>query len=287
MAAKRPASSSGAGSPVRPPPSSCKSLPLSLFSLVLEFAMFYFTQELGPARRSLHAKDLKDVALVARGWYQAVDELAARFRRDTMQLTLKFGSRAEVLAIRRQVQLRGRSVRDLRVRMGRSDGARFVTGVWWWMEDREVPWDVLFAQMPALKRLDLRQMPLESRHVPLLLQTAARHCLQLEMLVLPRKQDMAAMVDCAAARRVMEVLREALERTLEFEEPIDATKQHIFCSHPHGLLSTHHGLLMSGQTVPPFYETAPLVAEKVLRDGKSLVILTCSRIPAYCFHSAK
>ncbi|ETP37921.1 hypothetical protein F442_14336 [Phytophthora nicotianae P10297] len=43
--------------------------------------------------------------------------------------------------------------------------------------------------------------------------------------------------------------------TLEFEEPIDASKQHIFCSHPHGLLSTHHGLLMSGQTVPPFYET--------------------------------
>ncbi|KUF97760.1 Aspartyl/glutamyl-tRNA(Asn/Gln) amidotransferase subunit C [Phytophthora nicotianae] len=38
--------------------------------------------------------------------------------------------------------------------------------------------------------------------------------------------------------------------TLEFEEPIDASKQHIFCSHPHGLLSTHHGLLMSGQTVP-------------------------------------
>ncbi|KAL4096249.1 hypothetical protein PRIC1_009611 [Phytophthora ramorum] len=93
--------------------------------------------------------------------------------------------------------------------------------------------------------------------------------------------------------------------TLEFEEPIDATKQHIFCSHPHGLLSTHHGLLMSGQTVPPFYETVPLttrrhlaasvcfrvplyreyvlwsgcvdarrsVAEKMLRNGKSLVIL--------------
>ncbi|KAG1703343.1 hypothetical protein DVH05_008251 [Phytophthora capsici] len=93
--------------------------------------------------------------------------------------------------------------------------------------------------------------------------------------------------------------------TLEFEEPIDASKQHIFCSHPHGLLSTHHGLLMSGQTVPPFYETVPLstrrhlaasvcfrvpfyreyvlwsgcvdarrnVAEKMLRNGKSLVIL--------------
>ena len=38
--------------------------------------------------------------------------------------------------------------------------------------------------------------------------------------------------------------------TLEFEAPLDPTKQHIFCSHPHGLLSAHHGLLLSGQTSP-------------------------------------
>lgn len=93
--------------------------------------------------------------------------------------------------------------------------------------------------------------------------------------------------------------------TLEFEKSIDASKQHIFCLHPHGLLSTHHGLLLSGQTVPPFHETVPLstrrhlaatvcfrvpfyrdyllwsgcvdarrsVAEQILRNGKSLVIM--------------
>ncbi|RLN60372.1 hypothetical protein BBJ29_006657 [Phytophthora kernoviae] len=93
--------------------------------------------------------------------------------------------------------------------------------------------------------------------------------------------------------------------TLEFEEPIDSTKQHIFCSHPHGLLSAHHGILMAGTSEPPFYETMPLstrrhlaasvcfripfyrdyllwsgcvdarrsVAEKMIRGGKNLVIL--------------
>ncbi|OWZ23258.1 Diacylglycerol acyltransferase [Phytophthora megakarya] len=70
--------------------------------------------------------------------------------------------------------------------------------------------------------------------------------------------------------------------TLEFEEPVDATKQHIFCSHPHGLLSTHHGLLMSGQTVPHSAAVNASsfgcirllpVAEKMLGNGKSLVIL--------------
>ncbi|KAG7391221.1 hypothetical protein PHYPSEUDO_005582 [Phytophthora pseudosyringae] len=140
MTAKRPASSSESGSPPPPPPSmSLPSLPLSIFSLVLEFATFSFTQDLMPRRRSLPGKYLTDVALVSKSWYEAVDELAARSRRDTMQLTLKFGSRAEVLAVRRQVQLRRRWVRDLRIRMGRSDGTRFVTGVWWWMEDREIP----------------------------------------------------------------------------------------------------------------------------------------------------
>ncbi|POM78804.1 Hypothetical protein PHPALM_3626 [Phytophthora palmivora] len=214
MAVKRPATSWASES--RPPPPPCAmpltSLPLSLFSHILEFAVFSFTQDLSPTRRSLSGKFLKDVALVAKSWFEAVDELAARYRRDTMQLTLKFGSRVEVLAIRRQVQLRGRSVRDLRVRMGRSDGTRFVTGVWWWMEDREIPWDVIFSQMPGLKRLDLRSMPLESRHLPVLLEMVAKYCLQLEMLILPRKQHMDTMVNCAAIRQVMKVLRNAMER---------------------------------------------------------------------------
>ncbi|OWZ23259.1 hypothetical protein PHMEG_0001879 [Phytophthora megakarya] len=193
MAVKRLASPSESESPPPPPPSamSLPSLPLSLFAHILEFAVFSFTQDLRPTRRSLSGKFLKDVALVAKSWYEAVDELAARYRRDTMQLTLKFGSRVEVLSIRRQIQLRGRSVRDLRVRMGRSDGSRFVTGICWWMEDREIPWDIVFSQMSGLKRLDLRSMPLESRHLPVLLEMAAKYCLQLEMLVLPRKQDMA------------------------------------------------------------------------------------------------
>ncbi|KAF4038955.1 hypothetical protein GN244_ATG08938 [Phytophthora infestans] len=213
MTIKRPSSSKESRSPP-PAPSSMSPplLPLSLFSLVIEFLMFSYTPKLGPVRREFSGKYLKDVALVSKSWYQAVDELAARYRRDTMQLTLKFGSRVEVMGIRRQVQLRGRSVRDLRVRMGRSDGMRFVTGVWWWMENREIPWDIIFSRMPGLKRLDLRFMPLESRHLPILLETAARFCLQLEYLVLPRKQDANVMVNSIIIGKVMKVLRDAMAR---------------------------------------------------------------------------
>ncbi|TDH64819.1 hypothetical protein CCR75_006654 [Bremia lactucae] len=187
-------------------------LPLSTFSLVLEYAVCGFTRDLGPERRSLHGRSLKDVALVSKRWYHAVDELVALIRRDTMQLTFKYGSRTEVMAIRRKVQLRGRLVRDLRIRMGRSDGARFVTGVWWWMEDRELPWNVILSLTPGLKRLDLRFMPLDSRHLIDLLEVAAKCCLQVEFLILPKKQNFGVTDNCKAIARLMEALKYAMAR---------------------------------------------------------------------------
>uniref|UniRef100_M4B1J7 diacylglycerol O-acyltransferase n=1 Tax=Hyaloperonospora arabidopsidis (strain Emoy2) TaxID=559515 RepID=M4B1J7_HYAAE len=63
--------------------------------------------------------------------------------------------------------------------------------------------------------------------------------------------------------------------TLEFEEPLDTRRQYIFCSHPHGLLSAHHGLLLSGQTSPPFYETVPLSMRRHLAAS------ICFRVPLY------
>ena len=187
------------------------SLPLPLFALILEFATSNFTQDLRPLRRTLPGKYLTHMALVSKSWYEAVNELVARYQRDTMQLTFSFGSRAEILALRQQVQLRGRAVRDLRIRMGHSDGTQFVAGIWWWMEDREISWDVIFSQLPGLKRLDLSLLPLESHHLPILLELAAKFCLQLEMLILPRKFDMSKMVNCAAIDRVMKALRAAMQ----------------------------------------------------------------------------
>ncbi|CAI5726520.1 unnamed protein product [Peronospora effusa] len=152
------------------------------------------------------------MALVSKSWYEVVNELVARYQRDTMQLTFNFGSRAEILAIRQQVQLRGRAVRDLRIRMEHSDGTHFVAGIWWWMEDREISWDVIFSQLPGLKRLDLSLVPLESHHLPILLDLAAKFCLQLEMLILPRKCDVSKMVNGAAIEKVMKALRGAMQR---------------------------------------------------------------------------
>lgn len=52
--------------------------------------------------------------------------------------------------------------------------------------------------------------------------------------------------------RFAEFMREraVFPHTIEHEEPLDATKQYIYCSHPHGLLSAHHGNMLAGSTTP-------------------------------------
>lgn len=53
----------------------------------------------------------------------------------------------------------------------------------------DVDWDKILVEMPGLRRLDLTLVPLESKHLRKLLQAAGKHCLQLEILVLPRKAE--------------------------------------------------------------------------------------------------
>ncbi|TMW60748.1 hypothetical protein Poli38472_000790 [Pythium oligandrum] len=93
--------------------------------------------------------------------------------------------------------------------------------------------------------------------------------------------------------------------TMECEEEIDPAKQYLFASHPHGILSAHHGVMMTGGSKPSFHDISPMdtrnhlgasvifripiyreyllwigcvdasraTAERVLKKGKSLVIL--------------
>lgn len=55
-------------------------------------------------------------------------------------------------------------------------------------------------------------MPLESRHLPLIIEAAGKHCGLLEALILPRKADLDDEISGAGIDRVMEVLYVALER---------------------------------------------------------------------------
>lgn len=45
-------------------------------------------------------------------------------------------------------------------------------------------------------------------------------------------------------------LMNTYKATLELEAPIDPKKSYIFCCHPHGVLSAHHGVMLAGTSKP-------------------------------------
>ncbi|DAZ99796.1 TPA: hypothetical protein N0F65_001305 [Lagenidium giganteum] len=67
----------------------------------------------------------------------------------------------------------------------------------------------------------------------------------------------------------------AIPATLEYEAPMDKSQQYLYCSHPHGILSAHHGVLLAGSSEPSFHDVAPIA------DRRHLAASVCFRIPFY------
>ncbi|KAL3669778.1 hypothetical protein V7S43_005157 [Phytophthora oleae] len=66
--------------------------------------------------------------------------------------------------------------------------------------------------MPGLRRLDLKLVPLLSKHLPKLLKAAGEHCVQLESLVLPRKPQLKEIVQGEKIETVLKTLYATLEQ---------------------------------------------------------------------------
>ncbi|KAG2779111.1 hypothetical protein Pcac1_g10605 [Phytophthora cactorum] len=189
--------------------SSLPSLPLSIVSVVMEFAVYGYSQDLFPSKRSHPRKHLKDVAMVSKSWLQPVQQLMTQYEQETMETQLKTGAKEEILGIRSETAARCGAVRDLRVVIGTEP--KYSYGVQKFMvltkktEAVQVDWDALLAQMPRLRRLDLKLVPLLSKHLPELLKAAGKYCYHLESLVLPRKAELK---EVAKGDKIETVLKE-------------------------------------------------------------------------------
>ncbi|KAG7396623.1 hypothetical protein PHYBOEH_001997 [Phytophthora boehmeriae] len=197
-------------------PLSLPALPLALSSLIVEFAVYDFTQDLTPEARSVPKRFLKNLALVSKSWHHLIEVLMAQIEVETMRLNAGSCSRSELLDVRSAAQSRGRQVRDLRLTVGRpkkysygSDEFMLPSAA---TEKTLVDWDAVFVHLPALKRLDLKLVPLESRQLPAIVEAAAKRCLQLEALILPRKAELKQTTKGSAIEKLMTTLYAALER---------------------------------------------------------------------------
>uniref|UniRef100_H3GMZ3 F-box domain-containing protein n=1 Tax=Phytophthora ramorum TaxID=164328 RepID=H3GMZ3_PHYRM len=192
-------------------------LPLSLLSQVLEFAVYNFSQNLGPTERSLPPTCLKNVGLVSKSWLHAVLQLMAQFKQETMEIYLKDATRAEIMAIRREILLRGRNVRDFRVKIGKPGSSFGNSDFLIPTKETELllfnmDWNALFVHLPKLRRLDLKLVPLGSGHLPPILVAAGKFCLQMEVLVLPRKIKLEVVAKGSRIETMLKAVYSSLER---------------------------------------------------------------------------
>ncbi|KAL3669777.1 hypothetical protein V7S43_005156 [Phytophthora oleae] len=70
-------------------PPSLPTLPLSLFSHVMEFTLYDYSQALWPSARSHPGKDLKNVAMVSKSWLKPAKQLITQYELETMKIQLK------------------------------------------------------------------------------------------------------------------------------------------------------------------------------------------------------
>ncbi|GMF48016.1 unnamed protein product [Phytophthora fragariaefolia] len=166
-------------------------LPGPLFLSIVAYAVHDYTDDLVPTTRRLPAGSLKLLALVCKSWHGLIQDVVARFQSSSLSLKFCLGSRSELMEIRRRISQRGPKVLDLNVQIGeappRGGGAHFFRSGFvssWTPKEFKVNWDVLFAGLPALQRLDLSGVQLFSGHVELILQSAAKYCKHIEAVVL-------------------------------------------------------------------------------------------------------
>ncbi|KAK1948495.1 hypothetical protein P3T76_000784 [Phytophthora citrophthora] len=192
------------------------TLPLSVFSHVMEFAVFRYSQSNIPSPRSHPREYLKDVALVSKSWLQPVKQLMTQYEQETMEIHLKTGTLDDIIKVQEEVSTRGAAVRDLRVRIGvkskhsYGDDDFLLRGKV--SEQLQVDWSAILAKMSGLRRLDLKLVPLLSKHLPELLKAAGDHCAQLESLVLPRKPELKEVMQGEQIETVLKSLYATMEQ---------------------------------------------------------------------------
>ncbi|KAG3118985.1 hypothetical protein PI124_g3056 [Phytophthora idaei] len=193
------------------------SLPLPLFSSIVDFAVQEYTDEILPDTRRLRlaSSSLKELSLISKAWHSSVRELVYQFQRSTLTLKFQTARREELLEMRRKVLERGRQVTDLRVSMGEvsSFGEYFHSGhrLPANLDTLDLGWDALIAPLPGLRRLDLSEMPLSSPHTQKVVEAATKYSRELEALVLPGKEHHSMRPGAADVDALLSAVYKGLE----------------------------------------------------------------------------
>lgn len=235
-----------------PPPASAAAsgarcdltaLPSSLLKLTLAYASngqygrVYTAEQLYPTKPMSLLEIMPHLLAVSKAWYRAVVGIVDEFHAATHTIHIQTAQPDRLPAVYKALGTKdGNQIRDLRVVIRKPPReyyppkrakAHIEDG-----ENLKIDWQWIFARCSALVRLDLSDVPLNSKHLWRIVDTASMHCHGLQALILPgdelydhepRKPDFPA---------IMSSVFQALKRWHQYQGSSGGLRQ-LFVSKRH------------------------------------------------------
>ncbi|GAB9465092.1 hypothetical protein Gpo141_00002511 [Globisporangium polare] len=172
------------------------ALPTPLLKLIFALASdgdhgnAYIPNQLYPKQPMSLQESMPQLLVVCQAWNRMVVDIAREFRAATFTLRIQTARPDELPAIYRALEAHDSAkLRDVRVKISKLRTEYDLRGrekvPIGDCESLEIDWQRVFAHCSQLRRLDLSDVPLNSKHLRKIVDAASMHCCELQALILP------------------------------------------------------------------------------------------------------
>lgn len=220
------------------PRSDLTALPSPLLKLIFAYASdgsrekAYIPDQLFPNHPFSLQESMPQLLIVCQAWNRLVTDITSEFQAATFRFRIQTAQPKRITTVIYQALEAKNSdrFRDLRVKLSkpqREDDPRGraknpVAD----SESLEIDWQRVFAHCPQLRRLDLSQVPLNSKHLWKALDAASMHCRELQALILPGDElDGDDEPQKPNFPVIMSTIFRAMERWHEYQGPSGGLRQ--------------------------------------------------------------
>ncbi|KAJ0409848.1 hypothetical protein P43SY_005742 [Pythium insidiosum] len=204
------------------------ALPLPIVQLILLFAAEEndydtpYRVSMYPYLPTFPVEQFEQFRQVSPRWAETIDQLHTEHTRRVLVFAFKTGDDNERQAFAQALSRRGNDLRALVLVSGEYHGFmgwnyKLFSGLCDVEALDAIPfdWDALLQCCPRLERLDISFLPLSSQHVVRIINAAAAHCLDLQALLLPKREVSSSVPSWEITEPIMDALYPASQRWYE------------------------------------------------------------------------
>ncbi|KAJ0412519.1 hypothetical protein ATCC90586_006886 [Pythium insidiosum] len=204
------------------------ALPLPIVQLILLFAAEEndydtpYRVSMYPYLPTFPVEQFEQFRQVSPRWAEAIDQLHTEHTRRVLIFAFKTGDDNERQAFAQALSRRGNDLRALVLVSGEYHGFmgwnyKLFSGLCDVEALDAIPfdWDALLQCCPRLERLDISFLPLSSQHIVRIINAAAAHCVDLQALLLPKREVSSSVPSWEITEPIMDALYPAFQRWYE------------------------------------------------------------------------